>query len=94
MSGLRVVAVHALRNASLPLITVIGLDFAALLNGVVLTETVFHWPGLGRLAFDAVLSLDVPVIMGTVLFGAALVVATNVVVDLLYRFVDPRIRLG
>ncbi len=63
-------AVHALRNASLPFITVVGLDLAALLNGVVLTETVFHWPGLGRLAFDAVLSLDVPVIMGTVLARA------------------------
>ncbi len=93
-SALRVVAVHALRNASLPLLTVIGLDFAALLNGVVLTETVFHWPGLGRLAFDAVLSLDVPVIMGTVLLSAFLVVASNLAIDLLYRVVDPRIRLG
>jgi peptide/nickel transport system permease protein len=93
-SPLRVVAVHALRNASLPLLTVVGLDFASLLNGVVLTETVFHWPGLGRLAFDAVLNLDVPVIMGTVLLSATLVVVTNVAVDLLYRVVDPRIRLG
>ena len=93
-SALRVVAVHALRNAGLPLLTVIGLDFAALLNGVVLTETVFHWPGLGRLAFDAVLSLDVPVIMGTVLLSAFLVVASNLAIDLLYRVVDPRIRLG
>jgi peptide/nickel transport system permease protein len=91
---LRLIAVHALRNASLPFITVLGLDLAALLNGVVLTETVFHWPGLGRLAFDAVLSLDVPVIMGTVLLGAALVVAANLAVDLTYRLVDPRIRLG
>ncbi|MCC6767055.1 MAG: ABC transporter permease [Deltaproteobacteria bacterium] len=90
----RLLAVHALRNAALPLLTIVGLDFAALMNGVVLTETVFHWPGLGRLAFDAVLALDVPVIMGTVLLSAALVVATNLVVDLLYRIVDPRIRLG
>ncbi len=89
----RLVAVHALRNASLPLITVVGLDLAALMNGVVLTETVFHWPGLGRLAFDAVLGLDVPVIMGTVLLSATLVVLTNVAVDLIYRLVDPRIRL-
>ncbi len=89
----RLVAVHALRNAALPLITVIGLDFASLMNGVVLTETVFHWPGLGRLAFDAVLALDVPVIMGTVLLSAGLVVLTNLAVDLLYRLVDPRIRL-
>jgi peptide/nickel transport system permease protein len=91
---LRLTGVHALRNAALPLLTVIGLDFAALMNGVVLTETVFHWPGLGRLAFDAVLALDVPIIMGTVLLSAALVVATNLAVDLLYRLVDPRIRLG
>lgn len=91
---IRLLAVHALRNAALPLLTIIGLDFAALLNGVVLTETVFHWPGLGRLAFDAVLALDVPVIMGTVLLSAALVVATNLAVDLVYRIVDPRIRLG
>lgn len=93
-SRFRTVAVHALRNASLPLLTVVGLDFASLLNGVVLTETVFHWPGLGRLAFDAVLNLDVPVIMGTVLLSAILVVATNLTVDVLYRVVDPRIRLG
>lgn len=90
----RLVAIHALRNAALPLITVVGLDFAALMNGVVLTETVFHWPGLGRLAFDAVLALDVPVIMGTVLLSAGLVVAANLAVDLVYRWVDPRIRLG
>lgn len=93
VAPLRVLGVHALRNAGLPLLTVIGLDFAALMNGVVLTETVFHWPGLGRLAFDAVLALDVPMIMGTVLLSAGLVVATNLAVDLLYRLVDPRIRL-
>lgn len=90
---LRLYTVHALRNAALPLLTLIGLDFAALMNGVVLTETVFHWPGIGRLAFDAVLALDVPVIMGTVLLSAALVVVTNLAVDLLYRLVDPRITL-
>jgi peptide/nickel transport system permease protein len=94
IAPLRVVGVHALRNAALPLLTVIGLDFAALMNGVVLTETVFHWPGLGRLAFDAVLALDVPIIMGTVLLSAGLVVLTNLVVDLLYRLVAPRIQLG
>jgi peptide/nickel transport system permease protein len=94
IGGLRLFGKHALRNASLPLITVIGLDLAALMNGVVLTETVFYWPGLGRLAFDAVLNLDVPVIMGTVLLSATLVVAANLAVDLLYRVVDPRIRLG
>jgi peptide/nickel transport system permease protein len=85
---------HAMANAMLPLITLAGLDFAGLLSGVVLTETVFNWPGLGRLAFEAVFNLDIPLVMGTVLFSAALVVAANLVVDLLYAWLDPRIRLG
>jgi peptide/nickel transport system permease protein len=85
---------HAMANAMLPLITLAGLDFAGLLSGVVLTETVFNWPGLGRLAFEAVFNLDIPLVMGTVLFSAALVVVANLVVDLLYAWLDPRIRLG
>jgi len=60
----------------------------------VLTETVFNWPGIGRLAFEAVLNLDIPLIMGTVLFGAMLVVLANIAVDVLYAWIDPRIRLG
>jgi peptide/nickel transport system permease protein len=85
---------HAMANAILPLVTLAGLDFAGLLSGVVLTETVFNWPGLGRLAFEAVFNLDIPLVMGTVLFSAALVVIANLVVDLLYVWLDPRIRLG
>jgi peptide/nickel transport system permease protein len=85
---------HAMANAMLPLVTLAGLDFAGLLSGVVLTETVFNWPGLGRLAFEAVFNLDIPLVMGTVLFSAALVVAANLIVDLLYAWLDPRIRLG
>jgi peptide/nickel transport system permease protein len=85
---------HAMANAMLPLITLAGLDFAGLLSGVVLTETVFNWPGLGRLAFEAVFNLDIPLVMGTVLFSAALVVAANLIVDLLYAWLDPRIRLS
>jgi ABC-type dipeptide/oligopeptide/nickel transport system permease component len=85
---------HAMANAMLPLITLAGLDFAGLLSGVVLTETVFNWPGLGRLAFEAVFNLDIPLVMGTVLFSAALVVVANLIVDLLYAWLDPRIRLG
>jgi peptide/nickel transport system permease protein len=84
---------HALANALLPLVTLAGLDLAGLLSGVVLTETVFNWPGIGRLAFEAVFNLDIPLIMGTVLFSAALVVAANLIVDLLYAWLDPRIRL-
>jgi len=93
VGAIRLLFRHALRNACLPLITVIGLDLAALMNGVVLTETVFHWPGIGRLAFEAVLNLDVPVIMGAVLLSASLVVSASLMVDLVYRVVDPRIRL-
>jgi peptide/nickel transport system permease protein len=85
---------HAMANAMLPLVTLAGLDLAGLLSGVVLTETVFNWPGIGRLAYEAVFNLDIPLIMGTVLFSAFLVVIANLAVDLLYAWVDPRIRLG
>jgi peptide/nickel transport system permease protein len=92
LAPLRVYGKHALRNALIPLTTLLGLDLAGLLSGVVLTETVFNWPGLGRLAVDAVFNQDIPLIMGTVLFSALLVVAANVVVDCLYLLIDPRIR--
>jgi len=85
---------HALRNALIPIVTVLGLDVAALMSGVVLTETVFNWPGLGRLAVQAVFSLDVPVVAGTVLFSATLVLASNLLVDLLYGVIDPRVQRG
>lgn len=85
---------HALANALLPLVTLAGLDLAGLLSGVVLTETVFNWPGIGRLAFEAVFNFDIPLIMGTVLFSAALIVIANLLVDLLYAWLDPRIRFG
>ena len=94
LSRARVMAKHAMANAMLPLVTLAGLDLAGLLSGVVLTETVFNWPGVGRLAFEAVFNLDVPLIMGTVLFSAFLIVVANLVVDLLYVWLDPRIRLG
>lgn len=94
LSGARTMLRHAMPNAMLPLVTLAGLDLAGLLSGVVLTETVFNWPGLGRLAFEAVFNLDIPLVMGTVLFSAFLIVAANLLVDLLYLWLDPRIRLG
>jgi len=94
LSPARVYLRHALRNALIPIITLLGLDVAALMSGVVLTETVFNWPGLGRLAVQAVFSLDVPVLAGTVLFSATLVLVCNLVVDLLYGVVDPRVQYG
>ncbi|MFZ0889069.1 MAG: ABC transporter permease [Candidatus Binataceae bacterium] len=93
LSRLRAMLKHAMANALLPLVTLAGLDLAGLLSGVVLTETVFNWPGIGRLSFEAVLNLDIPLIMGTVLFSAFLIVAANLIVDMLYAWLDPRIRL-
>jgi len=83
---------HGLRNAFLPVLTVLGMDMAGLLGGVVFTESVFALPGLGALSLQAVLNLDVPMIMGTVLFAALLVVTANLIVDFVYRLVDPRIK--
>jgi len=91
---LRLYFVHALRNALIPVVTLLGLDVAALMSGVTLTETVFNWPGLGRLAVQSVFQLDIPVLAGTVLFSAALVLVANLVVDLLYGVIDPRVRHG
>jgi peptide/nickel transport system permease protein len=85
---------HALRNALIPVLTVLGMDIAGLLAGVVFTESIFALPGLGALALQAVLNLDVPMIMGTVLFSAVLVVGANIIVDVIYRLVDPRIQPG
>lgn len=93
LSRTRAMIKHAMANALLPLVTLAGLDLAGLLSGVVLTETVFNWPGIGRLAYEAIFSLDIPLIMGTVLFSAFLIVVANLAVDLMYAYLDPRIRL-
>lgn len=87
-----VVIRHALRNAAGPVITQFGLDLAYFLGGIVVVETVFAWPGVGQLAFNAIVQDDVSLIMGTVLFSAALVVVSNILVDLLQACLDPRIR--
>jgi peptide/nickel transport system permease protein len=84
--------VHALRNAGVPLLTVIGMGVALLIGGAVVTETVFSIPGLGRLVVDAILQRDYPVIQGVVVFFSLLYVLVNLVIDLLYTVVDPRIR--
>ncbi len=95
--GLRervVVYVHALRNALIPVITNVGLQVGFLLGGSFLTETVFAWPGVGRLAVDAMFERDYPLIQGTMLMMLLLFVIVNLIVDLLYSVVDPRIRLS
>lgn len=83
---------HALRNCAIPLITYIGLQFGGLIGGVVVIERVFNWPGMGSLAFDAVASRDYPVLQAVVTVLAAMIVAVNLAVDLLYGLVDPRVR--
>ncbi len=83
---------HALRNAMLPIVTIIGLQFGTLLGGAVLTETVFAWPGIGRLLVDAIGFRDYPIIQGTVLVIAVGFVLTNLIVDVLYAYLDPRIQ--
>jgi peptide/nickel transport system permease protein len=83
---------HALRNAAVPVITVIGTGFALLISGVVVTESVFNIPGLGRLSVDAVLARDYPVIQGMILLTSALYIAINLMIDIAYTILDPRIR--
>jgi ABC-type dipeptide/oligopeptide/nickel transport system permease component len=89
----RIVAVHMLRNAAIPIVTILGLQFGMALGGAVVTETVFAWPGLGRLLVDAVSARDYGVVQGAVLFVATVFVFTNLAVDLLCMRIDPAIRL-
>jgi peptide/nickel transport system permease protein len=88
-----VCARHALRNALLPVVTVIGLQFGGLLGGAVMTETVFAWPGVGTLILDSILKRDFPVVVAGVVFVAAAFIVINLGLDLLYASIDPRIRL-
>jgi ABC-type dipeptide/oligopeptide/nickel transport system permease component len=83
---------HVLRNAALPVLTVIGLDFGRMLSGAVVVETVFAWPGMGRLAVQAVLGRDFPVVQGAAIMGAVVFLTVSLTIDLLYGFVDPRLR--
>lgn len=87
-----VVIKHALKNALIPIVTVVGLQFGLLLGGAVLTETVFAWPGIGRLIVDSILARDYPMIQGTILIFGLLYLLVNLGVDLLYAVIDPRIR--
>ena len=93
-SETRVLFKHALRNALIPVITILGMDVAGMLGGVLFVENVFALPGIGTLAVQSVFNLDPPMIMGTVLFSGALVVGANWVVDLMYGWIDPRIKSG
>ncbi|MBW4567344.1 MAG: ABC transporter permease [Tolypothrix carrinoi HA7290-LM1] len=89
----RVIYVHALRNAINPLITLLGFELASLLSGAFITEQFFNWPGLGKLTLQALLNLDVPLVMASLVMGAVLLIVGNLVADLMLKAADPRIRL-
>jgi peptide/nickel transport system permease protein len=90
----RVIVQHGLRNALIPVVTIIALQVGTLLSGAVVTETVFSWPGVGRLAVQAIYARDFPIVQVTVMVTAALFVAINLLTDLLYVLLDPRVRVG
>jgi ABC-type microcin C transport system permease subunit YejB len=81
-------------NALIPIITVVGTDFGSFLSGAVLTESIFAWPGLGRFTLDAILKRDIPAIQGAVFFMAVVFMVVNLIVDLSYAWVDPRVKVG
>ena len=83
---------HGLRSAITPIVTIFGLDLGILMGGAILTETVFNIPGVGRLAYDAIQKSDLPIVQGTVLIAAAAVILANLLVDIVYAFLDPRVR--
>lgn len=93
ISERRVLWLHALKNACLPLITILSLQLGALLSGAIITETVFAWPGVGRLVIQAIASRDYPLVQGCVLFIAAVYVSANFLADIAYAWLDPRVRL-
>ncbi|MDA1326366.1 MAG: ABC transporter permease, partial [Proteobacteria bacterium] len=94
VSETAVVWKHALKNALIPVVTFVGFYFGILISGTVVVETVFAWPGIGRLAYEAVQWRDYPVIQGVVLLVSTITLLTNLFVDILYGYLDPRIRYG
>jgi peptide/nickel transport system permease protein len=92
LSSSAVVVKHALRNALLPLVTVVGLDLGTLVGGAIVTEKLFRWPGLGQLSVDSVFSRDAPIVLGTVIIASTAIVISNLLVDVSYVLLDPRIR--
>jgi peptide/nickel transport system permease protein len=92
IAGRTVVFKHGLRSAITPIVTIFGLDLGILFGGAILTETVFNIPGVGRLAYDAIQKSDLPIVQGTVLIAAFAVIMMNLIVDIVYAFLDPRVR--
>jgi peptide/nickel transport system permease protein/oligopeptide transport system permease protein len=92
VSRVRAVLAHAVRNSLIPIVTVLGLQLGSLLTGAVITETIFAWPGVGRLLVQSINARDYPAVQGCILLIAVTYVAANLVVDIVYGFLDPRIR--
>lgn len=90
---IKISIVHVLKNAIIPIVTIIGLDFGSYLNGAVVTETIFGWDGIGRFTMEGIIKRDYPVIMGCVIFGTIVFVLINMITDILYHYLDPRIRI-
>ncbi len=93
ITELKINFVHVLKNALIPIVTVIGLDFGSYLNGAVLTETIFGWDGIGRFTMEGIIKRDYPVIMGCIIVGTTIFVIINLIIDILYHSLDPRVRL-
>ncbi len=94
LSLTRINLIHVLRNAIIPIVTIIGLDFGSYLNGAVVTETIFGWDGLGRFTMEGIIKRDYPVIMGCIIVGTVVFVIVNLITDVIYQYLDPRIRLN
>jgi peptide/nickel transport system permease protein len=92
LKAIRITCIHVLKNALIPIITIIGLDFGSYLNGAVLTETIFGWDGIGRFTMEGIIKRDYPVIMGCVILGTVIFVLINAIVDIMYYYVDPRVK--
>jgi len=94
MSEIRVYFGHIIANAMLPMVTMLGVQISTILGGSVIVETVFGWPGLGRLTYDALVARDVNLLLGILFLSSVLVIATNLLIDLLYSVLDPRIEVA
>jgi peptide/nickel transport system permease protein len=94
VSERRIVSVHVLKNILIPIVTVVGVEFGSLIAFAIVTETIFAWPGMGKLLIDSIMRLDRPVVVAYLLVVVTLFIVINFVVDILYSLLDPRIRLG
>jgi ABC-type dipeptide/oligopeptide/nickel transport system permease component len=92
LPAMRIRLVHILKNALVPIVTVVGLDFGSYINGAVLTETIFGWDGIGRYAMEGIIKRDYPVVMGTIVVGTVAFILVNLIVDMAYQYLDPRVR--